>query len=56
MIEQYIQKRENLAQQEADQAAAEDGIVQISDEDLKEYNQSVEEQKDTDSFVEEGEE
>jgi hypothetical protein len=56
MIEQYIQKRENLAQQEADQAAAEDGIVQISDEDLKEYNQSIEEQMETDSFVEEGEE
>lgn len=56
MIEQYIQKRENLARQEADQAAAEDGIVQISDEDLKEYNEAVEEQKMIDSLVEEEEE
>lgn len=54
LIEQYIKKRENLAQQEADLAASEDGVVQISDADLKDYTDSIEEQRQADSFVEEG--
>lgn len=51
MIEQYIKKRESLSSAEADAAAAEDGIYQITDGDMKDYTDSVNEQKDIDSSL-----
>lgn len=51
MIEQYIKKRESLSSLEADAVAAEDGIYQITDSDMKDYTDSINEQKDIDSSL-----
>lgn len=49
MIEQYIKKRELLAQQEAD--AAVDGDVELTDEDLADFNRHEQEQRDADNAI-----
>ena len=55
LIEQYIKKREALAENEADRAASEDGIYRLKDKDFKDFNDAVEEQQNIDNtFVEEG--
>lgn len=55
MIEQYIKKREHLAEQEEDAANSEDGIHQLSDKELKEYTDYVDGQREQDKILEEGE-
>jgi hypothetical protein len=58
-IEQYIKKKEILDQQERDQAEAEaKGLeyVEISDEELIEHKQWIEEQKEKDMITLLGEE
>lgn len=57
LIEQYIKKRESLAQQEQDKLDAEDGnTVELTDDDFVEYRNFVEEQKNIDNDEDEEEE
>ena len=54
MIEQYIKKREILAEQERDAEGLEDGeVYELSDEDMAEYNQNIEQQRTKDDNYEE---
>ena len=54
MIEQYIKKREILAEQERDAEGLEDGeVYELSDEDMSEYNQNIEQQRTEDDNYEE---
>ena len=54
MIEQYIKKREILAEQERDAEGLEDGeVYELSDEDMSEYNQNIEQQRAEDGNYEE---
>ena len=53
MIEQYIKKREILAEQERDAEGLEDGeVYELSDEDMS-YNQNIEQQRAEDGNYEE---
>lgn len=57
MIEDFIKKRNILEEQEKDLEIAEDeneGIIEITDEDLINYRQLIEEQKDIDNNEFEG--
>lgn len=55
MIEQYIKKRESLEENEKDIQGSEEGFYEISDNDLKEFNDSIDEQRAADaSIVERG--
>ena len=57
MIEQYIKKREILAEQERDAEGLEDGeVYELSDEDMSEYNQNIEQQRTEDDNYEKEEE
>ena len=54
MIEQYIKKREILAEQERDAECLEDGeVYELSDEDMSEYNQNIAQQRAEDDNYEE---
>lgn len=54
MIEQYIKKREILAEQERDAEGLKDGeVYELSDEDMAEYNQNIEQQRTKDDNYEE---
>ena len=56
MIEQYIKKREILAEQERDAEGLEDGeVYELSDEEMSEYNQNIEQQRAEDDNYEEEE-
>lgn len=54
MIEQYIKKREALAENEKDIQESEEGYYEISDDDLKEFNDLIDEQKAEDASLVEG--
>ena len=57
MIEQYIKKREILAEQERDAEGLEDGeVYELSDEEMSEYNQNIEQQRAEDDNYEKEEE
>ena len=57
MIEQYIKKREILAEQERDAEGLEDGeVYELSDEEMSEYNQNIEQQRAEDDHYEKEEE
>ena len=57
MIEQYIKKREILAEQERDAEGLEDGeVYELSDEEMSEYNQNIEQQIAEDDNYEKEEE
>lgn len=54
MIEQYIKKREALAENEKDIQKSEEGFYEISDDDLKEFNDSIDKQKAEDASLVKG--
>lgn len=54
MVEQYIKKREALAENEKDVQESEEGFYEISDDDLKEFNDLVDSQKEKDASLMEG--
>lgn len=54
MVEQYIKKREALAENEKDIQESEEGFYEISDDDLKEFNDLVDSQKEKDVSLVEG--
>ena len=57
MIEQYIKKREILAEQERDAEGLKDGeVYELSDEEMSEYNQNIEQQRAEDDNYEKEEE
>lgn len=53
MIEQYIKKRTAIEEHDEDVANAEDGIVKLADNDLKEYADNLNKQIDTDNGIDE---
>lgn len=56
MVEQYIKKRSSIDEHEEDLANAEDGIIEINDEDLKEYTDEINRQLDIDNDIGEDDE
>ena len=51
MIEQYIKKRTAIEEHDEDIANAEDGIVKLEDDDLKEYTDNLNKQIDIDNGI-----
>lgn len=49
MIEQYIKKREIYAEHEKDIQESEEGYYETTDDDLKDFNDAIEEQRATDN-------
>lgn len=55
LIEQYVKKRENLMEQEQQEKELQGEQYEITDEDLKDFADAVEEQKQLDAEMQEGE-